>query len=245
MKFDPPLLTGKLHRRYKRFCADVELQSGERVTAHCANTGSMKNCLVEGGICWLSKSDNPKRKLAYTLEAVSALHGGMAGINTARANWLVEEALVDGRIVEFCTLEQVQREVRYGERNSRLDFLVREAADTSCDDQGPETLCYLEVKNLTMGCPGGLGMFPDAVTTRGTRHLGELISARSQGHRAMLLFCVQHSSVEQVQVAEDIDPEYARTLRQALAQGIEVVCYSVQMSRQAFVIDRQLPFILD
>lgn len=235
MKFEPELLSGKLKRRYKRFFADVELDSGELVVAHCPNTGSMKNCLVEDGPCWLSESNNPKRKLKYTLEAVTAKYGGMAGVNTGRTNKLVKEALELGLIKELAEYENIEAEVKFGEENSRLDFCLSK-------DSGER--CYVEVKNLTLGMEGGLGVFPDAVTTRGTKHLRELAHAIKQGHRAALFFCAQHTAVNHVQPAWDIDSEYCKTLKEVMESGVRVLCYSVKMSRDGFIVDQPLPFSL-
>lgn len=239
MNFEPPLLQGRFQRRYKRFFADVILDDGELVVAHCPNTGSMKNCLLENGLCWLSQSDNPKRKLKYTLEAVTARHGGMAGVNTGRTNKLVGEALQNGMIAELSGYPVVEPEFRFGEESSRLDFYL--GKDNS---KKPQQSCLVEVKNLTLGYTGGLGAFPDAVTSRGTKHLRELLLARQQGYRAVLFFCVQHTAIDHVTVADDIDPLYASTLREAVDAGVEVLAYSVKMSREEFVVNQAIPFSL-
>lgn len=235
MKFTEPLLKGYFKKRYKRFFADVELETGELVVAHCPNTGSMTNCLVENGVCWLSKSDNPKRKLGYTLEAVTSKYGGMAGVNTGRTNKLVAEALELGSIEELLGYSEVKSEVRFGEEKSRLDFMLSDPAQSLPD-------CYVEVKNVTLAMPDKLGMFPDAVTTRGAKHLRELARAKHQGYRAMLFFCVQHQGIEQVRPAKEVDPEYYQTLVDVCREGVEVVAYSVTMSRDEFIVRGRLPF---
>lgn len=237
MNFDPLLLQGRFQRRYKRFFVDVILDSGELIVAHCPNTGSMKNCLVDNGLCWLSQSDNPRRKLKYTLEAVTAKHGGMAGVNTGRTNKLVGEALQNGVIDELSGYPVIKPEFRFGKENSRLDF--RLGMDNS---EEPDQGCLVEVKNLTLGYEEGLGAFPDAVTSRGTKHLRELLVARQQGYRAVLFFCVQHTAIDHVTVAEDIDPEYVSTLREVVDAGVEVLVYSVRMSRGEFAVDCAIPF---
>lgn len=246
MKFDKKLLQGRLIKRYKRFFADVELDTGELVVAHCPNTGSMKNCLVENSPCWVSESDNPKRKLAYTLEAVTSLHGGMAGVNTGRANKLVQEALEKGVIEELSGYEKIRSEVRFGEEKSRLDFLLTNGDESSnrlgYASEGVETGCYVEVKNVTMGMPEGLGMFPDAVTTRGAKHLRELSLAKRQGYKAVLFFCVQHQGIDRVVPAREVDPEYYHELLSACDQGVEVLVYAVDLSRDEFVVSHRLPF---
>ena len=238
MKFDPPLLQGRLQRRYKRFFADVILDSGELVVAHCPNTGSMKNCLVKDGVCWLSESDNPKRKLKYTLEAVTAEFGGVAGVNTGRTNKLVAEALKNNRIKELSEYSVIEPEIRFGEENSRLDFRLRRSPEA----EKPADICFVEVKNLTLGLEGGLGAFPDAVTSRGAKHLRELLLARQQGYRAALFFCVQHTGVNRATVAKDIDPTYAETLLEVTNAGVEVIVCGTRMSRKEFVIDGAIPF---
>jgi len=237
VNFDPLLLQGRFQRRYKRFFVDVILDSGELIVAHCPNTGSMKNCLVDNGLCWLSQSDNPRRKLKYTLEAVTAKHGGMAGVNTGRTNKLVGEALQNGVIDELSGYPVIKPEFRFGKENSRLDF--RLGMDNS---EEPDQGCLVEVKNLTLGYEEGLGAFPDAVTSRGTKHLRELLVARQQGYRAVLFFCVQHTAIDHVTVAEDIDPEYVSTLREVVDAGVEVLVYSVRMSRGEFAVDCAIPF---
>jgi len=239
MRFNPKFQQGYFVRRYKRFFADIEVFSEhgtETIVAHCPNTGSMRHCMVEGGECWFSVSDNPKRKLKFTLEAVTSEHGGMAGVNTGRANKLVNEALEDRRISELAHYEHIQREVRFGEQNSRLDF--RLSSQSAVPD------CLLEVKSVTLSLGGELGAFPDSVTTRGRKHLEELMLAVEQGYRAVLFFCVQHTHIERLQPAWDIDPAYCETLSAAIDTGVEVMAYRVAMTPQCFRIEQQVPFLL-
>ena len=204
------------------------------VTAHCPNTGSMRHCLVAGSECWVSLSDNPKRKLKYTLEAVSAEYGGMAGINTMLPNRLVKEALESQKIEQLAEYDEIAAEVKDGEQNSRLDFRL----------SAGEQYCYVEVKNVTLGMGNGEGAFPDAVTVRGRKHLLELVHAVEQGHRAVLLFCVQHTGVQRIHPAWELDPGYCETLAEVMDRGVEVLAYGVKMSPSEFVIDRQLEFSL-
>ena len=257
MRFDPPLLSAQFVRRYKRFFADVELQDGSVVTAHCPNTGSMKNCLVANSPCWISRSQNPKRKLAYTLEAVTALGGGMAGVNTGIANRLIEEALKHRWIDELATYGRIQREVRYGKEASRLDFLLSSHESTNDEaknagnvestntDRASQGCCFVEVKSLTLAMGQGWGAFPDSKTTRGTRHLRELLRAKQEGYRAVLLFCVQHTDIDRVRPAWELDLEYSNTLVEVYEQGVEVLAYAVNLSPQAFSVERRLPFSLE
>lgn len=233
MKFDPPLQQGILRQRYKRFFADVELASGELITVHCPNTGSMKHCVVPGTPCWFSLSDNPKRKLAGTLEITTTTLGHQAGVNTARPNQLAREAIAAGLIPELAGYEQTRAEVRYGNEKSRIDLLL--TGNGRAD-------CYVEVKNVTLEAGDGLITFPDAVTARGAKHLRELMAMVADGHRAVLLFCVQHTGAQRVAPADDIDPVYGKTLREAIAAGVEVLAYGCRLSAREIVMERRLAF---
>lgn len=207
--------SGTLLRRYKRFLADVRLADGTEITLHCPNTGSMKNCVVPDSPCWFSTSANPKRKYPHTLEVVTTPGEHLAGINTARANELVETALRSGLIRELRGYERLLREQRYGAEKSRIDFLL---------ERGDEQ-CFVEVKSVTLMEEPGQGLFPDAVTSRGTRHLRELMAMVHGGHRAVLLFCVQHTGIRWVEPADAIDPLYGETLRAAAQAGVELLAY--------------------
>lgn len=230
MKFDPPLMQGTLIKRYKRFLADVSLPDGSELTLHCPNTGSMKNCAEPGRAVWYSDSGNPKRKYRHTWELVSVGADAIAGINTGRANALVKEAIVAGKIPELTGYDTVRGEVKYGEENSRIDLLLEK------DGQN----CYVEVKSLTLG-EGELGYFPDAVTERGRKHLRELEAMVRLGHRAVLLFCVQHNGVKVAKPADHIDPKYGQALRQAHAAGVEVMAWQCDLSAAEITIARALP----
>ena len=229
MKIAPPLLPATFERRYKRFFADVRTQSGELLTIHCPNTGSMKNCLVEGSACWYSLSDNPKRKLPGTLEIVTTSEGHLAGVNTARPNYLVRELIEAGLVPQLQGYSQIRSEVRYGEEKSRIDLLLE---DESLGQ------CYVEVKNVTLDMGEGLATFPDAVTSRGTKHLRELMAMVTAGHRAVLFFCVQLTGVERMEVAADIDPVYAATLAEAVAAGVEIIAWRASLGAGEIVLDQ-------
>ena len=221
MRFDPPLEEGRLVRRYKRFLADIETRSGEALTLHCPNTGSMLNCLNPGGRVWFSRSDDPRRKLPGTWELGETPHGRLACLNTGRANALVEEALRAGLIAELAGFCELRREVRYGEENSRADFRLEFAS-------GP---AYVEVKSVTLGfADSTVAAFPDAVTERGAKHLRELAALARQGMRAVLLYCVNLSGIEAVRAAEEIDPAYAAGLREARAAGVQVLAYGAAVT---------------
>lgn len=232
MKFTPPLLKATLLKRYKRFLADVVL-NGDVITVHCPNTGSMRNCVVEGSDCWLWDSQNNKRKYQYGLELVTTSSGDLAGVNTMRANSLVEEAIMQARITELVGANNLQREVKYGE-NSRIDFLL--------EQEGQRV--YVEVKSVTLGDEHGQGLFPDAVSKRGLKHLHELMKVREAGNRAVLLFCVQHSGITRVSPADDIDPAYGKALRDAKNAGVEVLAYSARIGSDVLAIAQKLPVVL-
>jgi sugar fermentation stimulation protein A len=207
---------------------------GEIVTAHCPNTGAMTGCAEPGFTCWLSESDNPKRKLAYTWELAINNQGHWIGINTHRANAIVKQAIEEDRIKALSGYSQIRSEVKYGSQNSRIDILL--SAPHKSD-------CYVEVKSVTL-LDGTMGYFPDAKTTRGTKHLEELIEMVELGHRAVLFFCVQHTGIKQVAVAQHIDPAYASTLERALACGVELLVYDCVINEEKIALNQQLDFIL-
>ena len=231
MRFDPPLEEGRLLRRYKRFLADIETASGEVLTLHCPNTGSMLNCQPAGARVWFSRANGPKRKLPGTWELVETDQGRLACINTARANRLVEEALLAGGIPELAGFTSLRREVAYGLENSRADFRLEYPA-------GP---LYLEVKSVTLGfADSAIAAFPDAVTTRGARHLRELAALAAAGQRAVLLYCVLLDGIEAVRPAAEIDAAYALALAEARRQGVQVMAYGARLSPAGLQLVRPL-----
>lgn len=234
----PQLYPALLLRRYKRFLADIRLPDGAELTIHCPNTGSMKNCVLPESPCWYSVSDSKTRKYPQTLEVVSAPGGHLAGINTARTNELVEQALREDVITELYGYQTLRREVVYGSEKSRIDFLLSQHSDDA-------RLCYLEVKNVTLMEAEGEGFFPDAVSERGSKHLRELMAMVAQGHRAVLLFCVQHTGIKSVRAAEHIDAVYAATLQAARAAGVEVIAYAafIKPEHNIIKLDRSLPVL--
>lgn len=230
MKFAAPLVEGRLVRRYKRFLADVELAAGGTITAACPNTGSMMGCCEPGSRVWLSESDSPTRKYRHTWELVEA--GGVkVGINTGLPNRLVREAVERDVIAELAGYESIRPEVAFGEERSRIDLLL----------QGPDRPdCYVEVKNVTAAVTGRVALFPDAVSERGAKHLRELMRLKAQGLRAVLVFCVQRGDVDEVRPADAIDPVYGRTLREAIAAGVEVMAWRAAVTTKAIAIDARL-----
>ncbi|WP_249582716.1 DNA/RNA nuclease SfsA [Pseudomonas viridiflava] len=231
MRFSPELEQGRLIVRYKRFLADIETDSGELLTIHCPNTGSMLNCMMPGGRVWFSRSSDPKRKLPGTWEISETPQGRFACINTGRANSLVEEALRAGVISELDGFTALKREVAYGQEKSRVDFRL----------EYPDGFVYLEVKSVTLGFDGSaVAAFPDAVTQRGARHLRELAALAREGVRSVLLYCVNLTGIESVRPAQEIDPAYALALKDAMDAGVEVLAYGVQLDPQEVRIDRRL-----
>ncbi len=232
MRFRTPLLRGRFERRYKRFFADVTLDSGETITAHTPNTGSLLSCNTPGALAYVSFEDNPKRKLKYTWELVQS-GAGLVGVHTGRANDLAREAIEAGVVPELAGYPELQREVKYGV-NSRIDFLLQGAGRPPC---------YVEVKNVSLGREG-VAAFPDAVTARGTKHLHELMREVEAGNRAAMLFIVQREDCEVLEPADDIDPVYGRTLREAAAAGVAVLAYRVAVSPEELRVAAALPIRL-
>ncbi|SUD85609.1 MULTISPECIES: DNA/RNA nuclease SfsA [Stutzerimonas] len=235
MRFSTPLEAGRLVRRYKRFLADIVSDAGEALCIHCPNTGSMLNCMGEGARVWFQRSNDPRRKLPGTWELVETPQGRLACVNTARANRLVEEALLDGVIEELAGFTALRREVAYGLENSRVDFRLDYPA-------GP---AYVEVKSVTLGFGDtAVAAFPDAITLRGAKHLRELAALARDGVRAVQLYCVNLTGIEAVRPASEIDPLYAAALREAVAAGVEVLAYGVEISPEEIRLSRRLPVIL-
>ncbi len=234
MKFSPPLEQGRLIKRYKRFMADIKRQDGSTVTIHCPNTGSMKNCLAPGAPVWFSDSGNPKRKYPHTWELTATPEGDLAGINTHRANPLVREAIEAGMIEPLQGFDSIRAEVKYGHEGSRIDFLVTKGG----------LQWYVEVKNVTLK-EDGCGYFPDAISTRGTKHLRELEAVAEQNDhcRALLVFCVQHSGIEQVAPAAHIDSAYAKALEQAIKKGVYVLALKAELCATEFKLTSQVPVV--
>jgi sugar fermentation stimulation protein A len=234
MRFEAPLLRGRLLKRYKRFLADVVLDTGEIVTAACPNTGAMLGLTEPGAIVWLSVSANASRKYKHTWEMVEADLGAgpvLVGINSARPNALVAAALASNAIPELAGYPELRREVRYG-ANSRIDLLL------ACRHKG---LCYVEVKNVHMVRRAGVAEFPDSLTARGTKHLVELGEMARAGHRAVMLFLVQRADAVEFQLARDIDPAYGAAFDAAAAAGVEMLAYRCHMAPEAITVDCRVP----
>jgi sugar fermentation stimulation protein A len=236
MQFTAPLTPATLIRRYKRFLADVALPSGEIVTVHCANPGSMIGLAAPGAPVWLSKPDNPKRKLAHSWELVEVDLGSgteLVGINTTNPNTLAAEAIAAGLIPELAGYRTARREVKYG-KNSRVDFLLEEPGRPSC---------YVEIKNVHLMRQTALAEFPDAVTKRGAKHLVELADMVAAGARAVMLFLVQIASAERFALARDIDPAYGMQFDLARVQGVEALARRCRLTRAGIEVAEAIAII--
>jgi sugar fermentation stimulation protein A len=237
MRFPSALERGRLLQRYKRFLADVALDSGETVTASCPNTGSMLGLTAPGSRVWLSRSDSQTRKYAHTWEMVEADlgHGpALVGINTGHPNKLVAEAIASSRIKTLTGYGTLRREVRYGEA-SRIDILLEDAR---------KGRCYVEVKNVHLMRQAGLAEFPDCVTERGAKHLRELAAMAAEGHRSVMVFLIQRTDAKRFSLAADLDPEYAAAFRVASEAGVEAMAFRCRMSEAEIALDRAVPIVV-
>ncbi|MFS1443315.1 MULTISPECIES: DNA/RNA nuclease SfsA [unclassified Vibrio] len=239
MHFNPPLEPATLIKRYKRFLTDIQLPDGSERTIHCANTGAMTGCATPGNTVWYSTSDNAKRKYPNSWEISETDKGHRICVNTARANQLAVEAIENNTIVELLGYNALRTEVKYGSENSRIDILLE-------DNEKPP--CYIEVKSVTLldeqeTSTKGQGFFPDAVTTRGQKHLRELTEMVESGNRAVLLFTVLHSGIEKVSAAHHIDAKYSLLLKQAQDAGVEVLCYKAELSNTQIQLKQAVEFI--
>ncbi|MFS1903433.1 DNA/RNA nuclease SfsA [Vibrio lentus] len=244
MHFNPPLEPATLIKRYKRFLADITLPDDSERTIHCANTGAMTGCATPGNTVWYSTSDNAKRKYPNSWEISETDKGHRICVNTARANQLAVEAIENKTIVELLGYDALRTEVKYGSENSRIDILLE-------DSEKPP--CYIEVKSVTLLdeqqtptkqgiSTKGQGFFPDAVTTRGQKHLRELTEMAESGNRAVLLFTVLHSGIEKVSAAHHIDAKYSLLLKQAQDAGVEVLCYKAELSSTQIQLKQAVKF---
>ena len=225
-------ISGKLIKRYKRFFADVQLDNNkEIVTAHCPNTGSMLGLLGEGNAVKLSEANKKDRKLKFTLEIIKS-NGASVGVNTHRANRIVEAALLSNKIKSIKKIIHIKREVKYGE-NSRIDFLVNNK-----DEE-----IYIEVKNVTLSLKKGIAEFPDAITERGSKHLKELSKIKDKKTRAIMLYLIQRDDCKYFQIAKEIDEKYNSNLKKAIESGVEVLCYNCKFKNNKIELDKKIEFI--
>jgi len=225
----PHLIQGKLVKRYKRFLADIELETGEIIIAHCANSGSMRGCADPGSPVWISQSDNPKRKLKYTWELIQS-KDSMIGVNTLVPNRLVKASIENGLISEFREYTKVTAEVKTSD-HTRLDLLL---------ENGAGNRCYVEIKNCTL-VEEGVAMFPDAVTTRGQKHLDELVELKRQGHRAVIFYLIQRMDALEFTPAAMIDAVYAQKLHNAVENGVEIITRDTVIDTGCIALRRAVP----
>ena len=227
MIFKEKLLQGTLIKRYKRFFVDIKYQN-KIITAHCPNSGSMMGLLNRGNNVWFSKADNPKRKLKYTLEIIN-IKNVLVGINTHLTNKIILESLKKKKIKNFINFFNIKSECKFGE-NTRFDFLI----------SNNKKKCFLEVKNVTLVRKNGIAEFPDAITSRGTKHLKELINAKKKGYESYILYLIQREDCKSFKIAKDIDEEYKKTLDAALKKGVKLLCYDCKLSNEDIKINKKI-----
>ena len=230
MKYKEKLLQGILIKRYKRFFADINFKN-QIITAHCPNSGSMMGLIEKGNIVWFSKSDNPKRKLKYTLEIIK-VKKNLVGINTLITNKLVLEALKSKKIKNLIQFNKIKTESKFS-KNTRFDFFLFNG----------KTKCYLEVKNVTLVRNENVAEFPDAVTSRGTKHLNELINAKKCGYQSYILYLIQREDCKNFKIADDIDKDYKIAFNKAIKAGVKMLCYDCKISNEEVKLNNQINLI--
>ena len=229
MNFENKLISGHFIKRYKRFFVDVKIKD-KLITAHCPNTGSMLGLLKKGNKVWLSKSNNPKRKLKYTLQIIEDKKIKV-GVNTHLTNRIVLHALKNNLVKEFDKKIQIKPEIKFGS-NTRFDFLVTKK----------NFKAFIEVKNVSLSRIDGLAEFPDAVTTRGLKHINELINASKMGYKIFILYLIQRNDCESFKIAEDIDPEYSNSLTKAIKKKLKILCYDCKFSSKGIKLNQKIKF---
>ena len=230
MKFKERLLQGKLVKRYKRFFVDIEYKN-EIITAHCPNSGSMMGLLNINNNVWFSTSNNPKRKLKYTLEIIE-INKKLVGINTMLTNKIVLEALNEKKIKNLVNFNNLKTEVKFS-TNTRFDFMISNKKDK----------CFLEVKNVTLSRKVNIAEFPDAITSRGKKHLEELIKAKSRGYESFMLFLIQRNDCDNFKISEDIDPLYYAALNKAKKYGVKMLCYDCKINNKEVILNKKINFL--
>jgi len=229
MKFNKKLLQGTLIKRYKRFFVDIKYKN-KTITAHCPNSGSMMGLLNKGNNVWFSESDNPKRKLKYTLQIV-VVNNIPVGINTHLSNKIVLESLKSKKIKNLIRFTNIKSEAKFSD-NTRFDFLISNNKEK----------CFLEVKNVTLLRQDNIAEFPDAITSRGTKHLKELIKAKRKGYESYMLYLIQRDDCKFFKIANDIDEEYKNTFDEALNNGVKMLCYDCELNNEEIIINNQINY---
>ena len=232
MIFNKKLISGEFVKRYKRFFVDVKINN-KIITAHCPNTGSMMGLLIANNKVWLSKSENPERKLKYTLQIIENKKS-MVGVNTHLTNKIVLEALEENSIKELKNLDNIKSEVKFG-KNTRFDFLISKN----------NKKIFVEVKNVTLSRKKGVAEFPDAVTARGLKHINELINASKRGFETYLLFLIQRNDCNQLKIAQDIDPDYYKLLTEASKKKLNIICYDCKFSAKGIKLNKNIKIKLN
>tara|TARA_B100000959_G_scaffold162731_1_gene170461 strand:+ start:898 stop:1593 length:696 start_codon:yes stop_codon:yes gene_type:complete len=229
MKFKVRLLQGLLIRRYKRFFVDIKYQN-KTITAHCPNSGSMKGLLDVNNKVWFSKSDNPKRKLKYTIQIIE-VNKKLVGINTHLTNKIVLESLKEKKIKNLTEFNNIKTEVKYSDK-TRFDFFI----------SNNKKKCFLEVKNVTLSRENSIAEFPDAITSRGTKHLNELMDAKKKGYESYILYLIQREDCKFFKIAKDLDEEYKNTFDSALKNGVKILCYDCKINLEEIKINNQIDY---
>ena len=229
MKFNKKLLQGTLIKRYKRFFADIKYKN-KTVIAHCPNSGSMLGLIDKGNKVWFSASNNPKRKLKHTLEIIE-VKNEKVGINTFLSNQIVFEALSEKKITSLIKFKNIKREVKFSD-NTRFDFLL----------SNDKEKCFLEVKNVTLLREKKIAEFPDAITSRGTKHLNELCSAKNAGYKSYMLYLVQRNDCDSFKIARDIDEKYNDAFNKAVKSGVKILCYDCKLSNEEIKLNNQIDY---
>ena len=229
MKFEKKLLQGILIKRYKRFFADIKYKN-KTITAHCPNSGSMMGLLDKGNIVWFSQSNDPKRKLKYTLQIISS-NNNLVGVNTHLTNKIVLEALVEKKIASLKKFDNIKSEVMFSD-NTRFDFLI----------SNKNKKCFLEVKNVTLVRKKNIAEFPDSITSRGSKHLMELANAKKKGYESFILYLIQRNDCKSFKIASDIDKKYKDIFDEAIKNGIKVLCYDCKLTDEEIIINNQIHY---
>ena len=230
MNFEKKFISGLFIKRYKRFFVDIKINN-KIITAHCPNTGSMYGLLKKGNKVWVSKSNNPNRKLKYTLEIIRDKKSKV-GVNTHFTNKIVLHALQNKLIKEFKNISEIKTETKFG-KNTRFDFLITDKKNKS----------FIEVKNVTLSRKKGLAEFPDAVTTRGLKHIKELENAGKKNYKIFIIFLIQRNDCEVFTIAKDIDPDYAKALKLAVKNKLNILCYDCKFSSKGIKLNKQIKII--
>jgi sugar fermentation stimulation protein A len=229
MKFNKKLLQGTLIKRYKRFFADIKYKN-KTIVAHCPNSGSMLGLIDKGNKVWFSASNNPKRKLKYTLEIIK-VKNEIVGVNTFLSNKIVFEALSKNKITSLTKFKNIKREVKFS-NNTRFDFFL----------SNDKEKCFLEVKNVTLLREKKIAEFPDSITSRGTKHLNELRKAKNEGYKSYILYLIQRNDCDSFRIAKDIDEKYKDAFDKAIKSGVKILCYDCKISNEEIKLNNQINY---